>query len=78
MPVQRLVTMRNGEGAALVDKGKPARTSYHWLARGILALGIALLLLWALIPTVRGVSLVANRSGRGAMPASHVVGIPVR
>ncbi len=57
---------------------KPARDHARGLARVILALGIALLLLWALIPAARAFSFVANRAGRGAMPTTHVAGIPVR
>ncbi|HZC05422.1 MAG TPA: alpha/beta fold hydrolase, partial [Ktedonobacterales bacterium] len=37
-----------------------------------------LLALWALIPAARGVSLVANRTGRVAPSSSHLAGIPVR
>jgi dipeptidyl aminopeptidase/acylaminoacyl peptidase len=61
-----------------VDAGSTARIQPRWLARGIWALGVALLLIWALIPAVRGVSLVANRAGRGAPPNPRVAGIPVR
>jgi len=58
-----------------VDGGKPARR--RWLVRGLLALGVALLLLWALIPAVRGAALLANRSAREA-PNPRSAGLPVR
>jgi len=44
----------------------------------MLALGVALLLLWALIPAARAVSLVANRAGRGTPPLTRAAGLPVR
>jgi uncharacterized protein len=60
-----------------VDGGKPACSRRRWLLRGLVALGVALLLLWTLIPAARGFSLLANRSARGA-PDPHAAGIPVR
>jgi dipeptidyl aminopeptidase/acylaminoacyl peptidase len=66
------------KGAALVDVVSPARTTRRWLARGLLLLLALALLAWALIPPVRGVSLVANRAGRGALSPSRAAGLPVR
>lgn len=60
-----------------VDGRSPARINRRWLVRGIVAISVAMLLVWALIPAFRGVSLVANRAGRGS-PDPHTVGIPVR
>ncbi len=54
------------------------RIHRRWLVRGVLALGVALALLWALIPAARGVSLVANHAGRGAPADTRLAGIPVR
>ncbi len=61
-----------------MDGGKPARINRRWLARGILGLAAALLLLWALLPAARGVSLLANRSGRGMPATARAAGMPVR
>jgi pimeloyl-ACP methyl ester carboxylesterase len=69
--------MRKGLGGGAVDEVSLERTRRRWLVRCIFALGCAALLLWALIPAARGVSLVANRAGRGA-PDPHAAGIPVR
>ncbi|HEX8995098.1 MAG TPA: alpha/beta fold hydrolase [Ktedonobacterales bacterium] len=61
----------------LVDGRSPARISRRWLVRGIAALAVAMLVVWAMIPALRGVSLVANHSGR-ATPDPRAAGIPVR
>ncbi|WIG58018.1 MAG: Hydrolase, alpha/beta fold family [Ktedonobacterales bacterium] len=54
----------------------------RWFARWgwrrvALVAGLLMLFAWALAPAARGVTLVANRSGRGA-PDPHSVGMPVR
>ncbi len=68
--------MSNGKGAALVDGMRPARINRRWLGRGAVTVGVAALLLWALIPAARGVALIANGSGRGT-PDTRAAGIPV-
>ncbi|HEX8983474.1 MAG TPA: alpha/beta fold hydrolase [Ktedonobacterales bacterium] len=40
----------------------------RWLVRSIFSLVVLLAFIWALIPAVRAISLVANTSGRGADP----------
>ena len=69
--------MSSGKGGRVIQR-KPARTYGRWLARVALAFGAALLLLWALIPAARAVSLVANRAGRGTPSTSTAAGLPVR
>jgi pimeloyl-ACP methyl ester carboxylesterase len=69
--------MSNGKGAALVDVVSPARINRRWLGRGAVTVGVAAFLLWALIPALRGVALVANRAGRIA-PDARSASIPVR
>ena len=69
--------MSNGEGAALVIGGNPARIRRHWLVRALFTLGAVVALVWALAPAARGLSLVANRAGRG-VPDPRAAGIPVR
>jgi len=64
-------------GGDTVGEVSPARIRRSWLVRCMFALGVAALLLWALIPAARGVSLVANRTDRGT-PDPHAAGIPVR
>ncbi len=65
------------QGAALVVGGNPAHIRRHWLVRALFTLSAIMALAWALVPTARGLSLVANRTGRGA-PDPHAAGIPVR
>lgn len=61
-----------------MDEVSPARTIRRWLARGLLTAVALALLGWALIPAARGVSLVANRAGRGAPAISRAAGLPAR
>ncbi len=46
--------------------------------RALVIGGLVLLLGWALLPAVRGVTLVANASGRHAPDAQQAAGLPVR
>ena len=50
----------------------------RWLARSALMCLCAALLLWALLPAVRALSLVANRAGRGTPSAVSIAGVSVR
>lgn len=62
-----------------MDVGDTSLMRRRWLVRSVFALVVLLALIWALIPALRAISLVANTSGRGADPDPHTAAsLPVQ